>query len=325
MSKYFTGHRKKSAIISIVVFVVLMVTPVVLIAAYHWTSVTFTDQVVTQQQTLADVAALAVKVRLDRLASISSSLASSSQIVSDVANGQWTAAADVARDLENNVNYYDPFIDRIIVYDANGTQRGAYPELTGGLGTNASTSAWYGALARGTQSSYVSGVTTRISSPQIQVVNIAAPVLSDKKIVGFLVLQIPTDNFLDFGGNISVGTYGFAYIVDSEGNIVAHPKFLSDNAGVINYSSVPEVKKVLAGQSGTDIVTDSSSGEKGIVTYKPIEKYGWGIVAQELYSEAFSTASVILFDLSLFIIFLTALNIIIAYILYQYLITHHNE
>lgn len=229
-----------------------------------------------QQQTLAGVAAAALKVKIDRLVGVASSIASSSQMVSDVSGGQWAAAAGVARDLQNNVNYYDPFIDRVIIYDASATQQSAYPALVGGLGTNASSSDWYKELIMGGNSSYVSGVTRRISLPQIQVIDIVTPVVSHDKIVGFVVLQIPTDNFLEFGGNLSLGTYGFAYVVDAKGHIVAHPKFFSNNSGIVDYSYVSQVQKVLAGKNGTDIVVDPGSGEKSLISYASVDEYGWG-------------------------------------------------
>ncbi len=322
MSDSLGGPRKKAAIITAIVFVVLASVPVALIGTYRWVENTFTTQVVTQQQTLSDIAALAIKVKLDKLVNIATALSSSNQLSSDAASGKWTSAAADARDLENNTNYYDPFIDRIIVYDPSGIQQAAYPELTGGINTQASMNGWYGALASGTQSTFVSGVTKRLSSPQIQVVNIASAITSNKKIVGFLILQIPTDNFLDFGGSLSLGTYGFAYVVDSTGALVAHPKYLSDEGTVINYSFVPQVKKALAGESGTDIVSDRGSGERGIISYGPVPGYGWGIVTQELYSEAFSTEAAILFGILLSIVLLTILDILICYFVYNYIIAH---
>jgi hypothetical protein len=325
MKESFSGRKKKAAIITAIVFVLLLGLPIAFMGVYQGVADTFTNQIFAQQQTLSDIAALAIGVKLDKLVSIATSLASSSQLSADAAAGEWAPAAGVARDLENNVNYYDPFIDRLIVYDPSGVQRAAYPELTGGLNTKASPTGWYGVLASGTKQSYVSGVTKRISSPQIQVVNVAATILSNKKIVGFLVLQIPTENFLDFGGSLSLGTYGFAYVVDSAGNLVAHPKFLSDSTGVTNYSFVPQVQKALAGKSGTDIVSDRITGEKGIVTYESVPGYGWGIITQELYSEAFSTESAILFDTLLSIIAFFVLDILICYILYYYIVHHTHE
>jgi methyl-accepting chemotaxis protein len=321
MPSHSTHSKKKAIIIAVIVFIVIMIIPVVLMGIYAETYNSLTTQEITKEQTLTDLAALALKVKLDRLVGIASSLAASPNLASDVGAGNWTDAADVARDLENNVNYYDPFIDRVIVFDASGTQQAAYPALSGGLGTNASSSAWYKALIGGGQQSYVSDVVKRTSIPQIQVVNIAVPVQSQNGIGGFVVLQIPTNNFLEFGENLSLGTYGFAYVVDSSGNIVAHPKFSGDNDSVVNYSSVPEVKKVIAGNSGTDIVVGGGYDEKSIVTYKPVENYGWGVITQELYSEAFATRSGILLELMILIIVLVVMDILVAYLVFRWVLS----
>jgi hypothetical protein len=324
MPSFFNDHKKRAAIITTIVFLLMMSVPVVLIVVYNKTSYSLTSQKLTEQQTLTGLAALALKIKLDNLVSIASSYASAPQLVADVARGQWTDAADVARDLGNSVNFYDPFIDRLIIYDASGTQQAAYPALTGGLGTNASGTAWYAALSGGSQSFYVSNVTKRISIPQIQVINISVPIRSTGGTSGFLALQIPTDNFLEFGGNLSLGAYGFAYIVDSVGTIVAHPRYFSNNDTLVSFASVPEVQNVMAGMTGTDIVNDQSSG-KGIITYQPVPQYGWGIIAQEPYAEAFSNRSAILDALELLIIAISIINVLIAYMIFRLISSPHKK
>ncbi len=309
--------KKRGVIITAIVFLVLLIPSIMLMGFYDQTYNSLTTQELTKEQTLSDLASLALKIRLDKLTGIASSLASSPQLVSDAKSGQWTAAADVARDLENNVNFYDPFIDRMIIYDASATQQAAYPALVGGLGTNASSSSWYGALSSGSQSSSVSSVVMRTSLPRIQVVSIAVPIKSGQGVIGFLVLQIPTDNFLEFTADLSLGTYGFGYIVDPVGNIVAHPKFFSDNGSVVNYSYIPQVQKVLAGKSGSDIVFDQSDNEESIVTYKPVADYGWGIITQELYSEAFSTRSGILWGLNILVAIAVLVDLLISYLIFR--------
>jgi hypothetical protein len=319
MADLLNPKKKKALVISAIVFVVLFVVPGFLFGMYSRLYATLTNQVLTQQQTLADISAKAVKVKVDRLVNIAFSLASSTQLVADAKGGRWTSAIDVARDLENNVDFYDPFIDRTIIYEVSGTQEAAYPALTGGIGTNASGSSWYGALIGGNANSYVSSVTVRLSLPRVQVINIAVPIKSGQSIIGFVVLQIPTNSFPEYAASVSLGEYGFAYIVDAKGNVITHPKVFSDNSEVINYSSVLQVQKVMAGQSGTDIVVDKGTGEKSVVTYEPVEKYGWGIIMQELYSEAFSTSPEILFGILFLAFCAIAIDFLIAYAVFRFI------
>jgi hypothetical protein len=266
-----------------------------------------------------DLAAQAVKIKLDGLVNIASSMASSTELASATVDGQWTNAANVARDLQNNVNYYDPFIDRVIIYDPQGIQQTAYPALVGGLGTSAASGSWYAALSSGKTASYVTNVILRTSKPQIQVVSVAVPIRAPKSgaVAGFLVLQIPTDNFLAFGENLSLGTYGFAYVVDSAGNLVAHPKYSSESGAVINYAFDPAVKNIMNGESGSMAV--KTAGVDGLVTYKTVPGYGWGVVEQELYQEAYAGNENILFDIELLIIVSIIVDILIAYMLFRVL------
>lgn len=319
MQDYFVQHRRQAALITAVIFLVLLVPALALMNFYHETEQSLTARETIKEQTLSDLAALALKIKLDKLVGIASAMASSPQLVASAKASQWTAAADVARDLQNDVNFYDPFIDRVIIYDTSATQQAAYPALTGGLDTNASSSAWYKALASGAQSSYVSNVTKRVSLPQIQVVNIAVPITSNKTIVGFLVMQIPTDNFLQFAGDVDLGTYGFGYIVDSVGNVIADPRLFTDSGDVISYTLIPEVQKVIAGESGTDIAANQGDGEKSVITYRPVATYGWGMVTQELYSEAFSTMSSILLRLDILILITILADILISYLVFKLL------
>lgn len=320
------AKRKKYGIVLVaVVFVLLMIVPAMLAVVCYRTYTSLTNQEIAKEQTLSDLAALALKIKLDHLVSIASSLAATQQVVSSAKDGQWTDAVNAARDLENDVNFYDPFIDRIIVFDPNGTQQAAYPALTGGLGTSASSSAWYMALSSGGQASFVTGVAKRASLPQIEVVNVAVPILSGQTPVGFLVLQIPTDNFLEFVGDLNLGTYGFGYIVDTKGNIIAHPRIFSDGGTVVNYSVIPEVQDVMAGDAGTDIVSSQGTAEKSIVTYKPVDDYGWGVITQELYSEAFSTRSTIISGLENLILSLVLIILLITYLLVRIWINDKND
>ncbi|MDR3582434.1 MAG: cache domain-containing protein [Candidatus Pacebacteria bacterium] len=318
MAPFWEHLRSRAVVVTAVVFLVLMCVPVALVGVYRRTSDTIDAQVFASQSALVDLAAQAVRVKLDGLVTIASSMASSTALVTDVAGSKWTDAADAARDMQNDVKYYDPFIDRIIIYDPQGIQRAAYPALVGGLGTSAASGSWYAALSSGKESSYVTNVILRTSKPQIQVVSVAVPIKGPSgTVAGFLVLQIPTDNFLAFGENISPGTYSFAYIVDQEGNIVAHPKYSSDNGEVVNYAFNPAVKNVMNGESGTLTVQDS--GVVGIVTYRPVADYGWGVIGQELSEEAFAGNSSILFDIRLLIGILTIVNLLIVYMLFRIL------
>lgn len=309
--------RTGAVITTAVVFVVLMCLPALIMVEYEQRSASAQAQVFTQQQTLTGLAAQAVRVKLDALVKITASMASNPTLVSRAAAGDWSGTADAARDMQNQVQYYDSFIDRISIYDAAGLQQAAYPALEGGVGTSASGTVWYTALSSGAQTSYVGNVVLRASTPQIQIIGIEVPIkTASGAIVGFLGVQIPTSNFLVFGEDSSVGTFGYMFIVDSQGNIVADPKYSSENGAVVNESSLPEVAAVIKGKTGTDVV--SAGGTlKSLVTYVPVPGYRWGVVENELYQEAFQGDAAILPALAALAAIVTIINILIAYLVFR--------
>ncbi len=301
------------------VFLILLLIPAFLYFVYYRADSTLSGRVVEQQQTLTDITALAVKLKLENLVKIATSIAANDSVDAAMYKEDWASAVATTRDLQNSVNYYDPYIDRIALFDEDGTQKAAYPELVGGIGKNASSSDWFKALASGQIPYYVANVAQRSSSPHLRVVNIVIPASHAGKVVGFVLMQVPAENFLEFSDSVSVGTYGFVYIVDAAGNLVAHPRASSFSGSVINFANVPEVAQVLMGNSGSDIFYDAGDGEKSVATYEPVPSFGWGVVAQEPYAEAFAARNSILNLLSAVITGSVLFDILIAFAYFAYL------
>jgi len=314
-------QKRKAFLAAGVVFVALLLVPGAIGVIWYRTDQSITARTYLQQQTLVNLAASAVKVKIDHLVGIAESIASLDQISKSVANARWNDAAQSASNLQNNVTYYDPFIDRIIFYDTDGIQQAAYPTLVGGIGSSATSSAWYQALDQGGANSYVSGVAKRLSMPQINVVSIAVPIKANGATKGFLILQIPTDNFLEFGTDLSIGTYGFTYIVDAKGNLVSHPQFSSQNGVVVSYSFMPAVKEILAGKTGGMVTNDPNGGGKSIVVYELLPQYQWGVVVQEPYAEVFAVRDDILFSYFIEIIIALVVDFMLSLLIYRLLVT----
>jgi signal transduction histidine kinase len=77
--------------------------------------------------------------------------------------------------------------------------------------------------------------------------------------------------------NLTIGKGGFTYLVDREGIIMAHPDPYQIGA---DYSNLPFVKRVIAGESGGTL-TETSIGKRWVEGYAPIGTAGWGLVIQE--------------------------------------------
>ncbi len=82
-----------------------------------------------------------------------------------------------------------------------------------------------------------------------------------------------------------IGEKGIAYVVDGEGNLIAHP----DTGRVIsraNLRHLPMVDRAITGEEGS-LEFEDSEGEKYLVAFRPIKELGWGVIAQVPLKEAY--------------------------------------
>lgn len=300
----------------IIVFLIFLIIPLCVGFIYYSTGITLKQQISSQLENEESIAASAIQVKLNRLTGIASSLAGSPQLAADIASGQWEAAASIARDAQNNVSYYDPYIDRVVFWNKNGIEQAAYPTLTGGIGADASKADWYAAATK-TGDVAVSAVSKRSATPALDIINIVAPITKGGVIIGLLTFQIPTENFLDFGYALSMGTYGFTYIVDQKGNVVAHPKYSTTD--VVNLASITPVNNILAGQSGTMTTSDPAGGQTNFLVYEPVPKYGWGIVIQEPSNEVFAAYDAMTHTEETVELMLLGIDVLISYLVFRFI------
>jgi hypothetical protein len=308
--------RARQVTITVIVFLVFLSVPISVGLMYHNTGSALKQQISSQLKDEEDLAAAAIAVRLNHLTEIASSLAGSPQLISFATNGKWNNAASFARDAQNNTSFYDPYIDRIVFFDKSGMEQAAYPMLSGGIGTSIANVDWY-RTAMQTRNVTVSEVVKRQATPSFDIVNIVAPIQEGRTIVGLLDLQIPTANFLDFNYALSTGTYGFTYIVDQKGNIVAHPKY--SGSDVVNLASVSPVTEILTGQSGTISINSSNENQDDFLVYGPVPNYNWGVVIQEPYDEAFAAYDTLINTMTIAESLLLAIDLLLSYLVFRFI------
>jgi prepilin-type N-terminal cleavage/methylation domain-containing protein len=308
---------KRAAIISVIVFVILLALPIALGFFYGSLDQNLTNQVIAQQQTVTDLTANGVKIKLDNLVSLAASIAAVPTLSAQMAMGNWNGAATVASDLENNPTYYDPYIDRIAIYDPQGIQRSAYPELVGAIGTRGASDAWYQPLVDGAPF-YVDHVIERLSAPRIKVFDIVVPVKYQETSVGFLALQIPIEDFLGFSVNDLANPYIVTYIVDSQGNLVSDPDGSNPNGAPVNFSTVPAVSNALAGESGVMTLADGAIQIPSLISYTSIPGYNWGVVTESPTATAFANRDSILSWIMFGILATISLDLVIAYAVWKF-------
>ncbi len=114
---------------------------------------------------------------------------------------------------------------------------------------------------------------------------IAVPIkLTPQQIVGVTSAEANLKTLWDVVGNIQFGQAGYAYLVDSKGNLIAH----RDSALVLkrlNLSSLSVMKEFLRNPSARDPIPAKEgpgiTGEPVISTYAPVKKLGWAVVLAE--------------------------------------------
>lgn len=313
----------RAIFVSIVIFLILGIVPLSLWTFYRTIDASITAQVLSQQQTVATITATAVKIKLDRLVGIAEAMASSTKLSSLAVQGKWDDAVNVTRDLQNSTQFYDTYIDRVVIFDKSGVEQSAYPALVSGIGSSATSSAWYRATMEGAPF-FVSNVTQRAANPHINVINVAAPINVHGSLVGTLVMQIPAADFLEFGQGASLGAYGFLYIVDSKGNVIIHPK-LPQNNGVVNLSSSPVMERISGGDHGVLFFMDAE-GALSVASYQLVSGgYNWVVVAQEPYTETFSARDKILWFIIWEIIAALLVDLFIALLVFFFMTSKNKK
>jgi len=126
-------------------------------------------------------------------------------------------------------------------------------------------------------------------------VAISAPVRRNGRLVGVLSGGILLKNH-SMGGieAIRIGKSGYAYIVDSKGNIIVHPQ---RERLLENLSANPPVQELLRKREGS-IEFVNQEGIQVLAAFAPIQETGWGVVVRQPVSESYAFADQILYFLT---------------------------
>lgn len=122
-------------------------------------------------------------------------------------------------------------------------------------------------------------------------VAISAPIRRDGRLVGVLSGGILLKNH-SMGGieAIRIGKSGYAYIVDSKGNVIVHPQ---RERLLENLSANPPVQELLRKREGS-IEFANKEGLKVLAAFAPIQETGWGVVVRQPTAESYAYADEIL-------------------------------
>ncbi|MBN1492319.1 MAG: PAS domain S-box protein, partial [Phycisphaerae bacterium] len=92
--------------------------------------------------------------------------------------------------------------------------------------------------------------------------------------------------------NTRVGRRGYAYVVDSEGHVIAHPtlSLTVDTYNESDYSCYVPVKKVIEGLPG--VMEYEYDNETWVAAWHPISTTGWGVVTHQPRADVVAAAQI---------------------------------
>ncbi|KGG80502.1 hypothetical protein Y919_05835 [Caloranaerobacter azorensis H53214] len=134
---------------------------------------------------------------------------------------------------------------------------------------------------------------------------------SDNKMIGILGAFVDLSTIENFRKEIAIGKTGFAFVVDSEGKVLAHPdkNIIQER---VSYSNIEPVKEVLKKKIGTTIY--EINGTKYYASYRPVSILNGGVIVQQSYKEAFSALNKVRLSTAIITIIIILVASAIGYI-----------
>ncbi len=201
------------------------------------------------------------------------------------------------------------YIPNVYVMDTDGMQ--VY-KTTGELGSRADRGYFQEAMKGKTTFSEV--LISR--SRGVPIVVNATPIEQDGEVVGVLGASIDLGVLSKMASELNPGETGYGYIVNKQGQLIAHP----DQELVMNMEDVKylaPVAKVTNGETGSASYT--FEGVEKISSYKPISKTGWGAVVQVTSDEVLSEIDSTIWSAVTIIVITLLIGLLAAYLLGNYI------
>ena len=283
------GGRKRF-LVSLLAFLFLLL-PIIAVQYQDYLEAKnhYTELILSRAESVAEVATVVLKEKFERIIDVGLSLATRVQFRALIESGNWSDGIKKMESIPDDFSY----IDNVAIFDTSGILRGVTPltpSLQGVIGTDFSYRDYYKGVSKNWQP-YISNAFVRGADPKYPIIAAAIPIKSiavksaDQKVLGFLLLTVKLETFIDWTQNIDLGRGGFVYFVDKAGNVVGNTEFPRD--AIANLSDYGPVKKVLAGQDSVGLFYNSSEKEEELDAYDPVIPYGWGVVTEQASADAF--------------------------------------
>ncbi|MFL1454915.1 ATP-binding protein [Marinobacter sp. GN3S48] len=177
-----------------------------------------------------------------------------------------------------------PDNSRAFIADAGGVLRYDHPVDASVLGQDFSYRNWYLGVSEA-QRPYLSLIYQRAALDAPYVVALATPIHSDGDMLGYLVYQRTVQGLAAWIARYSPEP-GVIRMIDRQGTAA---QIRADAPGDL-WADHELVRLALAGGTGTGHGVDPESGEKSLISYGPVEPYGWAVVVSQPWNAIFGTA-----------------------------------
>ncbi len=177
-----------------------------------------------------------------------------------------------------------PDNSRAFIADAGGVLRYDYPVDASVLGQDFSYRDWYRGVS-GARRPYLSLIYQRVALDAPYVVALATPIRSDGDILGYLVYQRTVQELAAWIARYSPQP-GAIRMIDRQGTAA---QIQADAPGDL-WANHELVGNALAGETGTGHGVDPESGKESLISYGPVEPFGWAVVVSQPWNAIFATA-----------------------------------
>jgi signal transduction histidine kinase/CheY-like chemotaxis protein len=134
---------------------------------------------------------------------------------------------------------------------------------------------------------YYGPVHFRLDSEPYMAIAIAGP----RPDTGVTIAEVDLKRIWDVVSLIKVGQHGYAYVIDAQGRLVAHP----DLGLVLKHTDLSVLPQVEAARAATDTATQDRTdsvdlaGRAVLAAYAPVAPVGWFVFIESPRAEAFAT------------------------------------
>lgn len=224
-----------------------------------------------------EVAVQATDQVTERIEGARQAMLITASLLSSLSTDPWRQETAVVELSLNN-----PAFQRVSAVDSSGKET-ATSELGSLLRVRSNEYAFRQAMAGDT---YISNV--RMTDEDVPYLTIAVPLINAGKTAGALLAELNVRGIWDKVDQIQFGEAGLAYIIDRNGQIIAH----RDKKLVMRHAQVPSPKilqDIINGRPGNTTV-DTDEGGRLLMSYAPIRSLGWGLVISQPERDAYAMA-----------------------------------